>query len=214
MDTSPQKRQEITESDIDFALKLMAKGRTLPELQKQLVERGLSDDQVEGVISELFRMQIYSLAESHLNEGKAAETVTLELVRYGLEPLEASQVVSEIRQFREQQQQLFREAIELLANGESSRKIEKTFLARGLQPELVKYLLREARGALRWEVRKVGLKNVGLGFGIFALGAGITLGSLLFAGVTGVWVISAGFLLSGLVILVRGIWQMLTGWGG
>jgi hypothetical protein len=201
-----------SEADCRFALRLLEKGKSLPEVEGKLLGRGLSPDQTAALLTDLATQSLYAEAEYLLLEGQSPAAVAAALVVRGLEKGDADMVVADVQKFHNDQDKYFRYAIAEQTAGKSSEAIEAGLLGHGASPELAKFVQRQVGRLYRWEVRKVGLKNLGIGSVLLALGLGITVFSLVCAlEAGGTWFVMGGLTISGAVMFFRGLGQVLTG---
>ena len=212
MSAAPDVPPAFSEADWKFATRLLEKGKSLPEVEDKLLGRGLSPDQTAALLAMFVQQCIYAEAGYLLAEGRTPAAVAAELVKHGLEQVDANRVVDDVQKFHRDQEVYFRYAIEALGAGKSSQVIESELISKGASPELANFILREAGRLFRREVRKVGLKNLGIGVVLLVLGIGITVFTLKAAlKHGGTWFIMGGLTISGLVCFFRGLFQLLTG---
>ena len=213
MSEAPGVPPAFSKADWKFAVRLLEKGESLPEVEDKLLGRGLSPDQATALLDELATQSIYAEAEQLLIQGQTPAAVASALVVRGLEQENAEQVVADIQKFHKDQDRYFRYAIAEKNAGKSSEAIESGLISNGASPELAKFVQREVGRLYRWEVRKVGLKNLGIGCVLLALGLGITVFSFIcvLKARGGTWFIMGGLTLSGAVMFFRGLDQLLTG---
>jgi hypothetical protein len=207
----PEGGDEIRGADWKFAARLLEKGVSLSEVESKLLDRGLSTEQVAVLLNEFVVQSTYAEAEHLLGQGKPPAAVAAELVKRGLQQEDADRVLADIQKVRQDQESFLRHAIQRLASGRRRKTVEGELLCLGASPQIATFIVREAGRVIRSEVRKVGWRNVGIGFGAVVLGVVITLVSLAFAEHVGKWVIMVGLTVSGVVVFLRGLFQLVTG---
>ena len=187
---------EVPEADRRFAVFLVKGGAYLPEVKGRLLARGLTPGQVNVLLEELKTQVLPALAVEGLDQDK---------------PLAAKQVVEDVEKARRLREELLFNAVTRLSSGGRGRDIEAELLAAGVSPEVARSLLLEAIRMTESMVRKMGLRNIGIGLGMLTLGVALTLASLGVARHVGVWVIQGGTVLGGLVLFIVGVVQWISG---
>src|SRR5262245_45651927 len=87
----------FSEADWKFAIRLLEKGKSLPEVEEKLLDRGLSPDQTAALLAEFVSQSIYAEAEHLLAQGRTPAAVAAELVKHGLEQEDADRLVADVQ---------------------------------------------------------------------------------------------------------------------
>ncbi len=158
-----------------------------------------------------------------LREGSSPEVLVSELVAAGV-PTEAAETIvleASSRLSSEQpntaqeqqalQQQLLMTVAQAVAAGRSRNDIVDELVREGVPAEVAPVIVKQVISYKKWEVRKGGLKSLGLGLLILVVGGGITLVSYNAAESGGTYMVMTGAIVVGVWLILSGLWQILKG---
>src|SRR5262245_54292501 len=102
----------FSKADWKFAIGLLEKGKSWPEVEDKLLARGLSPDQTAALLAVIIDQSIYAEAEHLLAQGGTPAAVAAELVEHGLEQEDADRVVADVQKLHKDQEVYFGYAIQ------------------------------------------------------------------------------------------------------
>lgn len=108
-------------------------------------------------------------------------------------------------------QQLFNHAAVSLAEGRSTSSVIVEFVEKGVPVEAAENIVAQANDYKKSEFRNGGLKAIGIGVALIALGGVITAATYSVARPGGTYVITSGLFLVGALTFLRGTWRFIVG---
>jgi hypothetical protein len=106
---------------------------------------------------------------------------------------------------------IYVDVLTALANGKSHHQIVGELIQQGVSPALAEEVVAKANRAKKSAFRQQGLKTFGIGVAMLILGIIITGVTYSIAKPGGVFFVTIGFFISGVVNLLRGLFRMVMG---
>lgn len=107
--------------------------------------------------------------------------------------------------------QLFEHATLSLAKGKSKKAIISDFIENGIPHDSAIDIVSHASNYKKREFRKSGVKTIGIGTGLLALGGLITSATYTAAGAGDTYIVTTGLFAVGAIIIIKGLWRCIVG---